>query len=79
MRKHAAKKLSLSRETLHRLTTASLAGVVGATDGEIGAGAVEVDKNLSIQVCTNVISDCVGCTTPLASCPRTMFSYCTCA
>jgi hypothetical protein len=77
MRKHAAKKLSLSRETLHRLTTASLAGVVGATDGEIGVA--EVDKNLSIQVCTNVISDCLGCTTPLASCPRTMFSYCTCA
>jgi hypothetical protein len=77
MKKHVARKLSLSRETLHRLTTFSLAGVAGATDGEIGA--VAVDKNLSIQPCTNVISDCLGCTTPLASCPPSMFSNCTCA
>ena len=77
MKKHVARKLSLSRETLHRLTTSSLAGVAGATDGEIGA--VADDKNHSIQPSTNIISDCVGCTTPLASCPPTMISYCTCA
>jgi hypothetical protein len=39
---------------------------------------VAVDKNLSIDPCTNVISDCLGCTTPLASCPKT-FQTCTCA
>lgn len=77
MKKHFAKKLSLSRETLHRLTGDSLAGVAGATDGEIGA--VAIDKNLSIDVCTRVISDCLTCTTPQASCPPSMFSYCTCA
>jgi hypothetical protein len=77
MRKHVARKLSLSRETLHNLTSASLARVGGATDVEVGA--VTVDGNLSIKVCTNVISDCVGCTTPLASCPPSMFTYCTCA
>ena len=77
MKKHFARKLNLSRETLHRLTSASLAGVAGATDGEVGA--VAIDKNLSIQVCTNVISDCVSCTTPLASCPPSMYTNCTCA
>ena len=76
MKKHV-KKLSLSRETLRRLEGASLAAAVGATDGEIGA--VAVDNNLSIQPCTNIISDCIYCTTPLNSCPRTMFSNCTCA
>jgi hypothetical protein len=75
MKKHI-KKLSLSRETLHRLTNASLAGVVGATDGEVGA--VAVDKNLSIQPCTNIVSDCLYCTTPQGSCPKT-FQTCTCA
>jgi hypothetical protein len=75
MKKHAAKKLSLSRETLHLLTSSSLARVGGALEAEVGA----VDKNLSIPVCTNVISDCLGCTTPLASCPPSMQTYCTCA
>lgn len=74
--KKQVRKLRLSRETLHRLTNASLAGVVGATD--VAVGAVAVDKNLSIDPCTNVISDCLGCTTPLASCPKT-FQTCTCA
>ena len=77
MKKQVAKRLTLSRETLHRLTSSSLAFVAGGTDGEIGA--VAVDKNLSINPCTNVISDCLGCTTPLASCPPTMFSNCNCA
>jgi hypothetical protein len=76
MKKHAAKKLSLSRETLRYLTRASLAGVAGATD--IALEPVAIDKNLSINPCTNVISDCLGCTTPLASCPKT-FQTCTCA
>ena len=76
MKKQFAKKLSLSRETLHRLTSSSLARVAGGTLAvEIGAE----DKNLSIPVCTNVISDCLGCTTPLASCPPSMQTYCTCA
>jgi len=70
MKKHV-KKLSLSRETLHHL--ASVAG--GDFAVEIGG----VDKNLSIPVCTNVISDCIYCTTPLNSCPPSMQTYCTCA
>lgn len=75
MKKHFARKLSLSRETLHRLTSASLTGVAGGTD----AGDVAVAQPLSIPVCTNVISDCLTCTQKAGSCPPTMFSYCTCA
>jgi hypothetical protein len=74
MKKHVVKKLSLSRETLHRLTSSSLAHVGGALEAVGG-----VDKNLSIPVCTNVISDCLTCTTPLASCPPSMQTYCNCA
>ncbi len=75
MKKQLAKKLSLSRETLHRLTTASLAGVVGATEVEIGG----VDQALSVKPCTNIVSDCVYCTQPQGSCPPSMQTYCTCA
>jgi len=70
MKKHFAKKLSLSRETLHHLT-----GVVGGTEVAVG----EVDKNLSINPCTNIVSDCLYCTTPQGSCPPSMQTYCTCA
>ena len=77
MRKRAPKKLSLSRETIHRLTDAALGGVVGAfEDVVIGVGK----DNLSIDVCTRVISDCLTCTTPQNSCPYTTPSpSCTCA
>ncbi len=74
MKKHV-KKLTLSRETLHRLTSASLAGVAGGT--EVGVGAVA--QPLSIPVCTNVISDCLTCTLPQGSCPPSMQTYCNCA
>jgi hypothetical protein len=74
MKKHV-KKLSLNRETLHRLTDVSLARAAAGLD----ADAAAVDKNLSITVCTNVISDCLTCTQPAASCPPSMQTYCTCA
>ena len=72
MKKHFTRKLSLSRETLHSLT-----GVYGGTDGQIGA--VAVDQNLSVNPCTNIVSDCVYCTQPQGSCPPSMQTYCTCA
>jgi hypothetical protein len=75
MRKRVAKKLSLSRETIHRLTDSALARAGGALEDVV----IGKDTALSITVCTQVISDCLGCTTPLASCPATMFSDCTCA
>lgn len=75
MKKRTPKKLSLSRETLHRLTDPVLARANGALeDVAIGDNAA-----LSITDCTKVISDCLGCTTPLASCPKTMYTNCTCA
>lgn len=55
MKKKAPKKLTLHRETLHK---------VGGT-----AVAVAAPGALSIHVCTRVISDCLGCTTPLDGCP----------
>ncbi|HSK79659.1 MAG TPA: hypothetical protein VLQ45_24605 [Thermoanaerobaculia bacterium] len=73
MKKRFPKKLSLSRETILRLT--DLARVGGAADDV----AIGKDTALSITECTRVISDCLTCTTPQASCPQTMFSYCTCA
>jgi hypothetical protein len=62
--KKKMKKLQLNRETLTNLSL-SLAE---------GAGAVLVDqqavnKNLSINPCTRVISDCISCTTPIDGCP----------
>lgn len=78
MRKRATKKLSLNRETIQRLTDSGLrhAGA-GLEQPEIIV--VGNDTALSITACTRVISDCLTCTTPHNSCPRTMFSDCTCA
>ena len=74
MRRHV-KKLSLNRETLHRLSNAALT----FAGGSLVAQPIGVDKNLSITVCTNVISDCLTCTQPAGSCPPSMQTYCTCA
>ena len=77
MKKRVPRKMSLSRETLHRLTDSNL-GLVGGAFEDVVIGA---DKdNLSIKVCTRVISDCLTCTTPQNSCPYTTPSpSCTCA
>ena len=77
MKKRAIRKLSLSRETVHRLTDSSL-----RLAGGVELEPVEIDKGdtaLSITVCTQVISDCRYCTTPLNSCPGSMRTNCTCA
>ena len=74
MKKHV-KKLSLNRETLHRLNDLSLT----FAGGSLVADPVGVDKNLSITDCTKVISDCLTCTQPAGSCPPSMQTYCTCA
>lgn len=65
MRKHKAKKLSLNRETLRSLHEPGLRQAEGGAllEERAVAGA------LSINVCTKVISDCLGCTTPLDGCP----------
>lgn len=76
MKKRVIKKMRLSRETLHRLTDSVLAHAGGAFEDDAAIGK---DTALSITACTRVISDCLTCTTPQASCPRTMFSDCTCA
>ena len=79
MKKRVPKKMSLSRETLHRLTDSNLGLVGGAfEDVVIGVGVIGKTTALSITDCTNVISDCLTCTTPLNSCPRT-FQTCGCA
>ena len=77
MKKRVPRKMSLSRETIHRLTDSNLGLVGGALDLVVG----DVDKGaLSINVCTRVISDCLTCTTPQNSCPYTTPSpSCTCA
>jgi hypothetical protein len=77
MKKRIARKLSLSRETIHRLTDSALARAGGAL--EDGVVVIGGEVALSIPVCTNVISDCLYCTTPLNSCPKTMQTYCDCA
>ena len=79
MKKRLAKKLSLNRETIHRLTDAALARAGGALEAEGDVGVIAKETALSINPCTQIISDCVYCTTPLNSCPRTMLSQCTCA
>lgn len=60
--KKKMKKLQLSRETL---TNLSLSGAEG--------GTIAVDqpvvKNLSINPCTRIISDCLVCTNPVDTCP----------
>ena len=60
MKKNGLRKLRLSRETLRALADAGL--------GQAGGAAV-AGGNLSIPVCTRVISDCIYCTTPLDGCP----------
>ncbi|HVS01010.1 MAG TPA: hypothetical protein VMW27_30610 [Thermoanaerobaculia bacterium] len=70
MKKKSVRKLNLSRETLQHLTIAGGGEDFGVVKGDGVA--------LSIPVCTQVISDCLYCTTPLNSCPKT-FQTCTCA
>jgi hypothetical protein len=60
--KKQMKKLQLSRETLHALTDLQASGAFAAEQRE-AAG------NLSINLCTNVISDCLSCTGRLDTCP----------
>lgn len=76
MKKRATKKLSLSRETIQRLTDSGLRNAGAGMEETIVVGN---DTALSITVCTRIISDCLTCTTPHNSCPRTMFSDCNCA
>ena len=61
MKRKKVSTLSLSRETIRSLTDAGqfdLARVRGAAA-----------KALSINVCTQVVSDCLYCTTPIGGCP----------
>jgi hypothetical protein len=60
--KKQMKKLQLSRETLHALTDLQASGALAAEQRQ-AAG------NLSINPCTNVISDCLSCTGRLDTCP----------
>jgi hypothetical protein len=61
MKRNNVNKLRLSRETLHRLGLSSLRAAAGGA--AIGAGVVG-----SLN-CTNVLSVCYSCTTPLDTCP----------
>ena len=80
MKKRVPRKMSLNRETLHRLTDSNL-GLVGGALEVIGDGVIVKDPApRSILDCTNAISICLTCTTPLNSCPYTTPSpSCTCA
>ena len=59
--KKRMKKLQLSRETLRALTDMQATGALAAQQQAAG--------NLSINPCTNVISDCLSCTGKLDTCP----------
>jgi hypothetical protein len=56
------KKLTLNRETLRNLEDSALRTANGALGPVIPIG--------SRVICTNEISICVYCTTPLDGCPR---------
>ena len=58
MKKRRVSALTLRRETIRSLASDNLARARGAAAG-----------NLSINPCTQVISDCLYCTTPLDGCP----------
>ncbi len=61
--KKRMKKLQLSRETLHALTDLQAAGALVADQQQAG-------KALSINPCTQIVSDCLYCTTPIDGCPN---------
>jgi hypothetical protein len=61
MKQSKVAKLKLSRETLHQLGISSLRAAVGGA-------AVPIGVNNSFN-CTNVLSVCYSCTTPLDTCP----------
>jgi hypothetical protein len=73
MKKKKVSALSLRRETLRSLASDNpnrrqdLARARGAAAG-----------NLSINPCTQVISDCLYCTTPLDGCPGNTTPVTTC-
>ena len=56
MKKQKVRSLSLSRETLRSLSHADQLAMAGGA------------KALSINVCTQVVSDCLYCTTPVDGC-----------
>lgn len=62
MKNRKATKLKLNRETLRILEDSSLS--------QAGGGLLPVDRNLSVPVCTQAISDCLSCTKRLDTCPQ---------
>jgi hypothetical protein len=58
MKRHKVSKLQLNRETLHHLGDALAAAA--------GAAVVPISAN---GTCSNAISICLTCTTPLDTCP----------
>jgi hypothetical protein len=60
MKQNRVAGLKLNRETLHQLGMSSLRAAAG------GAAIGNVNNSLN---CTNVLSICYSCTTPLDGCP----------
>jgi hypothetical protein len=60
--KKTMKKLQLSRETLRALTEMQATGAMAAQQQQAG-------KALSINPCTQIVSDCYPCTGRLDTCP----------
>jgi hypothetical protein len=71
MKKKAAKKLSLNRETVRRLEDRSLLVAEGAL--------AELGIIVPVRPKSDLISICIGCTGPLDTCPKTLQTDCTCA
>jgi hypothetical protein len=61
MKQSKVAKLKLSRETLHQLGMSSLRAAAG--------GAAVINPINNSLNCTNVLSICYSCTTPLDGCP----------
>jgi hypothetical protein len=64
MKRHKISKLQLSRETLHSLGDANLAAAAGGLAITNPGNPMPVSLN-----CSNVISVCISCTTPIDGCP----------
>ena len=60
--KKKMRKLQLNRETLTNLSLSQAEGGFAVVDQPV--------KNLSINPCTRIVSDCLYCTTPVDGCPN---------
>jgi hypothetical protein len=63
MKRNKVRGLRLNRETLHQMGMTSMSAVAG---GAVVVAPITTPVSLN---CTNVLSVCFSCTTPLDGCP----------